>query len=179
MECVEHCDELPVLVGHSFAGMFLSQLAASYREQFKKFIYVTAYVPFSGESFLRISEKLCETPLTPELIVDKEKNSIFLKSDNLAKILYHRASPESQVSAISKIACEPLMPFATPVTLADFDYNTIDTHYILCEQDRALKLSDQQWMSARTKGKISSLPADHSPFISMPEALVALITDQV
>ena len=67
------------------------------------------------------------------------------------------------------------MPFATPLSLTDFDYGNIDTLYIFCEEDRALKFSDQQWMAARMQGKKTSLPADHSPFISMPEALAELL----
>jgi pimeloyl-ACP methyl ester carboxylesterase len=176
MDCVRPCDEPPIVVGHSFAGMFLSQLAADYRDQFKKFIYVTAYVPLSGESFLRMSEKFSATPLSSELIVDKEKSTIYLKGENLSGILYNCSSPEKQVMASSRVANEPLMPFATPVKLSDFSYSDVDTHYIFCEQDQALKLSDQQWMAERTQGKISSLPSDHSPFLSMPEALVLLLT---
>jgi pimeloyl-ACP methyl ester carboxylesterase len=174
--CVRRCHEPPVVVGHSFAGMFLSQLAADYRDQIKKFIYVTAYVPLSGESFLRMSEKFSATPLSSELIVDKEKCSIFLKGENLSGILYNCASSEKQVMASSKVENEPLMPFATPVKLSDFSYSDVDTHYIFCEQDQALKLSDQQWMAERTQGKTSFLPCDHSPFLSMPEALVLLLT---
>ena len=172
MGCVETCEQPPILVGHSFAGMFLSQVAASYPGRIQKFIYVTAYVPLSGESFLRISERLCETPLSKEIIVDKEKSSLFLNADNVAEILYHCSIPEKQALALSKIVPEPLMPFATPVNLFDFDYKDIEAYYIFCEQDRALRLPDQQWMAERIEGRVLSLPSDHSPFISMPEKLV-------
>jgi pimeloyl-ACP methyl ester carboxylesterase len=175
MACVESCDERPILVGHSFAGMFLSQVAAMYPGRIQKFIYLTAYVPFHAESFFRISERLSETLLSEEIIVDKENGSLFLKSNNLPEILYNCSTPEKQAIAVSKIAPEPLMPFATPLSLTDFDYGNIDTLYIFCEEDRALKFSDQQWMAARMQGKKTSLPADHSPFLSMPEALAELL----
>ena len=176
MDCVQRCDELPILVGHSFAGILLTQLAAHYPGQFKKLIYVAAYVPFSGESLLSISERFSVTGLSPELIVDKQKSTIILKTPNLAKLLYHCASSEDQAWAIERIGAEPLIPLATPVKFTKFSYHDVDALCILCEQDRAITLPDQRWMAERTGGNLLSLAADHSPFISMPAALVALLT---
>lgn len=175
LDYVNLCIEPPIVVGHSFAGMLLSQLAADYSDMFKQFVYVTAYVPFSGESFLRLSENLSDAPLSSELIVDKENSSVILKTENVPKILYNCTMPDMQVKACLHIGSEPLTPFATPVKLADFCYGDIDTHYIFCKHDQALKWSDQQWMAERTQGKFSTLASDHSPFISMPEELVSLL----
>lgn len=174
-ECVARCVQPPVLVGHSFAGMLLTQYAADYPGTFKKIIYVSAYIPFSGESMLSISEKFSQTLLGPELIIDKTKKSITLKSDNLAKILFNSAPVDAQTWAISKLEAEPLIPLATPVELGDFNYGDIDSHYIFCEQDRAITLPDQQWMAERTRGKQSSLLAGHAPFLSLPEKLIELM----
>ncbi len=175
MGCVEKSDQPPILVGHSFAGMFLSQIAATYPKKIKKFIYLSAYVPLPGESFFRISEKLSQTKLSTELIVDKEKSSICLKTENLPRILYNCTPSEKQTVAVSKIGPEPLSPFAAVLNLVGLDYNNIDTHYILCESDQALKFEDQQWLSARTQGKFSTLTTDHSAFLSAPKELSSLL----
>lgn len=171
------CDSPPRLVGHSFAGILLSQVASRFSTSIKEFIYLSAYVPLSGESFLRISENLSEAPLSDMAEINKKKKIISLDSEKASRILYHDLSREDQTLAQSKIVPEPLIPLTTPVDLKDFDYNSISTHYIFCEHDRALAFKDQQWMAARTKGRFSLLPSGHSPFLAMPEKLVALITE--
>lgn len=176
-ECVDRCVQPPVLVGHSFSGMLLTQYAANYPGTFKKMIYVSAYVPLSGESMLSISEQFSVTLLGPELIIDKVKKNIQLKPGNLSKILYNRSSPEAQAGAISRLESEPLVPLATPVELGGFNYSDIESQYIFCEQDQAIILADQQWMAKRIRGKHFSLSADHSPFISFPEKLTELMTE--
>jgi pimeloyl-ACP methyl ester carboxylesterase len=174
---VEACKQRPILVGHSFAGMFLSYVAANYPGKIEKFIYLSAYVPVSGESFFRISERLCETPLSEGIIVDKENSRLILNGDQVAHILYHCSNTEEQTAAISKLSPEPLTPFATPVNLPNFDYNAINAEYIFCKEDRALKFQDQQWMAERLQCKTSTLPSDHTPFISMPHELAQLLVE--
>lgn len=175
MSYVPKCDESPVLVGHSFAGIIMTQLAANYPGQFKKLIYVAAYVPFSGDSLLSLSKKFCVTGLSTELEVDKKNGNIILTTNRLPELLYHCASPEDMSWAMSLIKPEPLAPLATPVKCENFSYSDIQSLYIFCDKDRAITMPDQLWMAERTQGETVSLPSDHSPFIGMPEKLVSLI----
>ena len=52
MACVESCDEQPILVGHSFAGMFLSQVAAMYPGRFKNLFILLRMCLFTRSRFL-------------------------------------------------------------------------------------------------------------------------------
>ncbi len=176
-DCLATCDQAPILVGHSFAGMLLSQFASENPGKFKKLIYVAAYVPFSGESMLGISENFAITQLSPELVIDKASKSIALKPVNLSTILLNCTKSEIQSWVVSELEAEPLVPLATPVVLNNFSYHLIDTHYILCQHDRAIMLQEQQWMAERTGDKHTLLVADHSPFFSEPELLAKILME--
>lgn len=175
MNAVSNCDESPILVGHSFAGIILTQLAANFPGRFKKLIYIAGYVPFSSDSLLSMSNQFCVTGLSPELVVDKKNSNIILKASRLPELLYHCATSEDQILAMNNIAPEPLMPLATPVNYTDFNYADVETLYIYCEGDRAITLPDQKWMAERTQGNTVSLQSDHSPFLGMPNELASFL----
>ncbi len=178
MSIVSKCDDdIPILVGHSFAGVIMSQLAANFPGRFKKLIYIAAYVPFSGDSLLSMSNQFCVTGLSPELVVDKKKGNIILNTTRLPELLYHCATPENQIWAMNQISPEPLTPLATPVSYTDFNYSDIESLYIFCEEDRAITLPDQKWMAERTQGKTVSLLSDHSPFLGMPNELASFLVE--
>ncbi len=175
INAVARCDENPILVGHSFAGIIMTQLAANFPGKFKKLIYIAAYVPLSGDSLLSISKKFVVAGLSTEILIDKKQGQIILKTDKLSELLYHCATVDDQNWAKKKINSEPLAPLATAVHYTDFSYSDIDSLYIFCEHDRAITMPDQQWMSERTQGKTATLPSDHSPFLGMPEKLALLL----
>lgn len=175
MNEVSKCDEMPILVGHSFAGIIMTQLAANFPDQFQKLVYLAAYVPLVGDSLLNMSRKFCETGLSPELIIDKKDGNIQLKTDRLAELLYHCAAREDQDWAKSLIIPEPLAPLAATVNYSDYSYSDVESLYIFCEQDRAITMPDQLWMAERTHGETVRLQSDHCPFLGMPEQLVSLL----
>jgi pimeloyl-ACP methyl ester carboxylesterase len=177
MAVVKTCTHPPILVGHSFAGMLLTSLAANFPGQFSRLIYVAAYVPYSGDSLLSLSEKFSATGLSPELVVDKKNHQLRLKTENLDKLLYNCATPTAQSWAIAQVSAEPLAPLATAVKFSDFNYASVDTLYILCGYDEAIRRVDQQWLAERTQGSVVSLPSDHCPFLSMPEKLAWLLME--
>jgi pimeloyl-ACP methyl ester carboxylesterase len=52
----------------------------------------------------------------------------------------------------------------------------VPRHYIECLHDRTIPIADQRYMqSLQPCVSVNSLDADHSPYLSAPEALVAAL----
>jgi hypothetical protein len=55
-------------------------------------------------------------------------------------------------------------------------WRTIPSTYIVCEQDQALPPQEQEKLAARANA-VHRLKSSHSPFLSMPAELAALLAN--
>ncbi|MDE2459599.1 MAG: hypothetical protein KGL20_10250, partial [Rhodospirillales bacterium] len=82
---------------------------------------------------------------------------------------YHLANPETAEHAAARLRPEPLGTFAAAAATPP---PHIPRAYIECTHDRAVPLALQRAMQAALPcALVLTLPADHSPFLSMPEQL--------
>lgn len=170
-----------ILIGHSMGGLVISQVAEKYPNRLHSLIYISAFIPHSGESMFDImnndiAKHSSTIPL--ELETDPASNKIALKfSEKNRDLLYHRCDSQRAANALSACIPEPLRAFRTPVFLTDCNFGSVQKHYIHCTDDRILPFSQQKKMIAKTN--ISStdiLDCDHSPFYSAPNALANLLS---
>lgn len=78
--------------------------------------------------------------------------------------------------AIADLVEQRVQPWADRVTAAA--WHTIPSAYIITEQDASLPLDLQHKMSAHTK-QVRRIASSHSPFLSRPAELAALLDDIV
>jgi pimeloyl-ACP methyl ester carboxylesterase len=166
-----------ILVGHSMAGLVISQVAEHYPEKIQALIYMTAFIPCSGESMFDITQTFPEPGIASELMPDPLHNKMNIrKSEATFAVFYHCCSPEWGQKALSRLSPEPLRAFNTPVTLTPERFGKVEKQYIKCMEDRALLNSHQDEMIKKTNiTKVYELFCDHSPFFSQPEQLVVLL----
>jgi pimeloyl-ACP methyl ester carboxylesterase len=62
-----------VLVGHSFGGMTISNVAESAPAKIKTLVYVAAYLPANGQSLLALSQTDHESKMGPAFRVSDDK----------------------------------------------------------------------------------------------------------
>jgi hypothetical protein len=71
---------------------------------------------------------------------------------------------------------EPTVPLATPVKLTDANFGRVPRVYVECLRDRAGPISLQRKMQAASPcQRVLALDTDHSPFLSRPDELAALL----
>ena len=82
----------------------------------------------------------------------------------------------------SQLHCdEPGAIAVTPSAITPARFGTVPRHYIRCTEDRAVPLACQDYMIAAVDAAIGgnttvhSLPSSHSPFLSQPKALAAIL----
>ncbi len=95
----------------------------------------------------------------------------------------HAATVRRGVSAGHELATKRLRPQAiaplsTPVHLTQERFGRIPRVYVECTDDRALSIDMQRDMIAKSPPvDVRSVPASHSPMLSMPDKLADALAD--
>jgi pimeloyl-ACP methyl ester carboxylesterase len=150
-----------VVVAHSYAGIPVTQ-AAGEHPHVSHLVYLAAHMYDEGESMY----DFYGLP-TPEDI-----SGTFPLVDNPRMALYGELPDDEAERALSELGEQSLRSFAEKVTRAA--WKTIPSTYIVLEKDLTLALSMQETMSARATN-VERLATGHSPFLSAPAELAALL----
>ncbi len=162
-----------ILVGHSMAGMVISQVA----EQIKvdHLIYVAAFLPVDGECMMDILEHSKIAGLSNNLVVNQEKRSISLIKEGLDKIFYNDCDPVTVAKALADLQPEPLMIFQGKVNLTQTKMAVTPKTYIECTEDNSVSIDLQRFMQSRWPCLVVSLGAGHAPYYSLPERIAEIL----
>jgi len=165
-----------ILVGHSMAGVVISQVAEDMPGSIKKLIYLSAYLPVTGQSLLDIATKDKGSHVGKHLQIDEEKASAGIAKEGVVDVFVADASKDVQAKFSAGMQADPLIPFATPVTLSDANFGAIEKVYIYTINDHAISYATQQSMVNEVSGiKTYSLKSGHTPFLSMPGKVASIL----
>jgi len=166
-----------VLVGHSFGGLVISQVAEEIPSQIKELIYLAAALPHDGDNLLGLAKGDPASHIGKYLTIDKEHGAAIIAKEGVADIFAADAPQQVQEYIAANIKAEPLAPLATPVHLTDKNFGSIKKVYIHTANDHAISYPAQQYMVKNSKvDKVYTLQSSHTPFISMPDKLAAILT---
>jgi pimeloyl-ACP methyl ester carboxylesterase len=165
-----------VLVGHSFAGLVISQVAEAIPGQIKELIYLAACLPQDGQSLLSLAKQDPFSHIPEYLTIDSLHGVAIIAKEGVADIFAADAPLNVQQYLAANIKPEPLAPLATPVQLTGENYGNVQKVYIHTLYDHAISYPAQQQMVAAVKVEREySLPSSHTPFLSMPDKLSSII----
>ncbi|MFI1179147.1 alpha/beta hydrolase [Streptomyces sp. NPDC020799] len=152
-----------VLVAHSYSGIPAAQ-AATEGSDVVHAVYLAAYMPAEGESLHGIHGR---DQSGPEDLTGT--SPVFFDP----RTALYGDMPEDQAErAVGQLVEQSLRSFQQPVTRAA--WRTVPSTYVICERDRALPPTLQEKMSTRAT-HVKRLATGHSPFLSAPEELAALL----
>ena len=165
-----------VLVGHSFAGLVVSQVAEEIPAQIKELIYLAAALPHDGDSLLGLAKGDAGSHIGKSLTVDQQHGAAIIAKEGAADIFAADAPQQVQDYIAANIKPEPLAPLATPVHLTEKNFGSIKKVYIHTVNDHAISYPAQQYMVKNSiVAKVYTLQSSHTPFISMPDKLAAIL----
>ncbi|GMK49059.1 esterase [Paenibacillus glycanilyticus] len=166
-------EEKVILVGHSMAGLVISQTAEYRPEKIQTLVYLCAYLPKNGQSLIQIAQSEKKEDDSPSLVVISEDQTFLSLNDELIRYsFYGDCSDQDVTKAREKLCLEPFSPFVTPVTLTEKNFGSLPRVYIETLKDKAISLNLQRKMYSESLCKaIISLDSDHSPFYSQPHIL--------
>lgn len=166
-----------ILVGHSMAGIVISQVAEEMPGQIKELVYLAAYLPQNGESLLSLAKQDADSHIGKYLQIDQASGSAIVAKDGVIDVFAADAPAQIGEYLTNNIKPEPLAPLATPVTLTDGKFGAVKKVYIHTTDDHAVSLTLQKSMVKNNShiSKEYSLPGSHTPFISIPDKLAAIL----
>jgi pimeloyl-ACP methyl ester carboxylesterase len=165
-----------VLVGHSYGGGVITEAGTRALAEglpIAHLVYLTAFAPDDDESVFGAFAALPpeDTPLTALMKRDDGTFGI-ASAGGAADVFYGRCSPEQAASAFARLSRQSAASLGQPVT--GNPRGQLPSTYVVCTEDRAIHPNHQRIMAGRCDG-VRELPADHSPFMSMPAETAALL----
>jgi hypothetical protein len=186
----------PILVGHSMAGVILSQFKANYPFYHCTFIYLSAFLIPNEESiksFILDERKHEENDDINQLKAKKGAVKTFAYYDNKEEfpVFYideetlkerffqnyniFNGSLSSLKNKFSRFT--PFTPISTKLNLKEdsiYFYNDKNMFYINCIEDEAISDKERKRMLEKVKfnkQRVTDISADHSPFFRVPKSL--------
>lgn len=92
--------------------------------------------------------------------------------EDARRILFDDVPGPVAERAVARLRPQSVRSFTERVTTAG--WRTVPSSYVVCEQDQALEPARQHELAARADS-VHRLPSGHSPFLSMPGPLAALL----
>jgi pimeloyl-ACP methyl ester carboxylesterase len=149
------------LIGHSYGGMVATGVADRARDRIVRLIYLDAFVPDDGQSFYDVTGGADQG----------RANAVdgWLVPPNPPP---PDTSPEDIAWLTPRRRHHPIKSLEQPLVLTQGPL-TLPINYVLCTKSEAFR---RFWEKAKTAGwTVHELDASHSPNVTAPEALAALL----
>jgi pimeloyl-ACP methyl ester carboxylesterase len=175
-----------VLVGHSFGGITISNVAQAAPEKIKTLVYVAAYLPEVGapdQSMAKMAEKDQWNQFNKakqNFILAKDYKTASVLAEDQLMLFCEQCTPQARTATLAIMQREPLAPAATPGATTAAGFGKVDKVYLHTTNDKAVSYTLQQKMVAQTPvRKTITLNTGHSPFVEAPQQLAdALLASQ-
>jgi pimeloyl-ACP methyl ester carboxylesterase len=161
-----------VLAGHSYGGAVITA-AATANSNVKALVYVAAIVPDEGET---VGDVFCRVPAhpgAPKLEPDSD-GFLWLTVDAFRTAFAPNATASE--TALMAATQKPISAKCLGEPMAKPAWKEKPSWFLIAEKDIMLSPETQRFTAARMKSTIVSLPIDHHPLASKPDAVVELIT---
>jgi pimeloyl-ACP methyl ester carboxylesterase len=183
-----------VLVGHSLGGITISPVAEAVPQHLHAVVYLSAFmlVPDMPPVAMILHETMKKARV-PELFMADPAQVGALRINTRSADPAYRAifkdafygdvSDDMLGAFIDGLHCdEPAAVVMQPSPLARASYGRVPRHYIRCHADQAIVPKGQDFMIAAMDAamgnatQVHDLSASHSPFLSRPDELGAMLT---
>jgi pimeloyl-ACP methyl ester carboxylesterase len=183
-EVLDGLDGDCVLLGHSYGGAVITE--AGNHPAVRHLVYLCAFALDEGETCVEAATAAAQAtgfdfathtgPNLAEAIVAGDDGNTTIAPDLASACLYNDCDPATAAQAVARLGPQPA------VTLVDVPTNQAwrerPSTYVVCTEDLAVPPDIQRVMAQRCTTTVE-WPASHSPFLSMPERFVSLLSDLV
>lgn len=167
-ERVDALERGVVLVGHSMGGFVVSQAAEARADRVQKIIYLAAMLPAAGDSMADIRPE----PMVAENIATAPDGTLRVAPEIVRDAFYHDCSADDAARAQARLCPQPPLDPAQVFSPTE-RFAKVERAFIECLEDRVIGIGEQRRGHARTPcARVEQLASGHSPFYSMPDALV-------
>jgi pimeloyl-ACP methyl ester carboxylesterase len=176
VEVAEGEPEPVTLVGHSRGGIVVSRAAELAPDRFRMLVYLAAYL-LPARARMATEARADSASLVPSnMIPAREGVTCTLRAEVVRDAFYADCDPATAEWACARLTPEPLNPLVTPLKITPERFGRVSRAYIECSRDRTITLAAQRRMQAAMPcDPVFTLDSGHSPFVSKPAELAALL----
>jgi pimeloyl-ACP methyl ester carboxylesterase len=160
-----------ILVGHSYAGLVISEAAAGV-PAVRRLIYLAALMCEAGEDSSAILTEY-ESPIMDSVVLTE--TGVTIDPSRARELFYGDSDDAAAQALIAKFRPMPLEPM---VQTSDPAWKSIPSTYVVCTNDRAIAPEAQRWMATRAD-EVVEVDTDHSPFVTRPEFIADLVASHL
>jgi pimeloyl-ACP methyl ester carboxylesterase len=184
-DVVASIDGNVVLLGHSYGGLVIGETVAepAILAKVKHLVYLCALCLPAGVAYPDLPADHSRSLLNPLIRFDKEASEGVARlavedRDDLKACFYNDCSDAQADDAMLQLNLHRVATFGSVVT--GDPVREVRSTYISCTEDRVIPIEVQTAMVAAVRSSgVSieevSLPASHSPFLSMPDRLADIV----
>jgi pimeloyl-ACP methyl ester carboxylesterase len=161
-----------VLVGHSYGGMVINEAALG-RSDVSHLVFLCAFCPDTDENTNDIYGR--GQPMALADGMQRHDNHTVTVDPAVAPdAFYADCSPEAIANAVARL--RPLGTRCMTTRASGAAWREIASTYVVCTQDKAIHITLQQELAKRARNVVS-WDTSHSPFVSRPDLVSALLAD--
>ena len=162
-----------ILVGHSYGGAVITAAGAG-NADVKALVYIAAIVPDEGETVGEVFQRVAPHPQAPQLKPDANG---FLWVD--VEAFRQAIAPDAAVGETALLAAtqKPIAVQCLGEPMSKPAWREKPTWFLIAESDRMVSPDTQRMTAERMASKVVSLPVDHTPLLSAPDAVSDLIVN--
>ena len=166
-----------ILVGHSMAGVVISQVAERIPDQIEKLVYLSAYLPKDGQSLQELAMQDGESLIGPNLQFAPDYSGASLPDEIAVQVFAGDCSDEIKKLVVEKRKMEPLAAFQAKVSLSEANFGRVPKYYIETLKDQGVGNTLQKRMVAENGAVLAtySIDSSHSPYFAKPEELAHIL----
>lgn len=165
-----------ILVGHSMAGVVISQIAENMPDKIDKLIYVAAYLPKSGDDVTSITNKFLNNKPIEAFEFNKDYSLVSIKKDVLANVVCADCPDFMKEVLVKYHRAEAVKGLNDKVKLSN-KFVTVPKFYISTTEDNAVPYALQQQMIKNDGSikKVFEMQTSHLPFVVKPQEFVSIL----
>jgi len=167
-----------ILVGHSFGGITISNVAEAAPDKIKALVYLSAYLPGDGQSLQSLAATDTDSGLAVpgNFILSADYRLASIKDEAKADIFANDANAPDRAAIVASLIPEPAGPQTVAVKLSAERFGKVSKYYIETTKDHCVSPALQERMIKATPVKaVFKLDAGHASYITRPDELADII----
>lgn len=166
------------LVGHSMAGIVVSQVAENIPGKISKIIYVSAYLPRNGEDLLTLANQDKQSKAGTALEFTADYSAASIKKEVIVPAVCADCPDFMKEVLVKYHKAEPAKPLGEKVVLTSTKFGSVPKYYIHTTNDAAVGY-DLQKMMVKNNGTVKQafeMNTSHLPFVVQPTEFLKILT---
>jgi pimeloyl-ACP methyl ester carboxylesterase len=164
-------DGATVLVGHSFAGMIVTE--AGVHPNVSALVYVAARAPDAGEDYAALAARFPTPPATAGIVFDGDEGRL---SEEAFLRDFAGDLPQAKAKVLYAVQ-EPFHKALLTGKTTHAAWRSKPSYYAVSTEDRTINPDLQRFMAKRMGAKTIEVQASHLSLISRPEDITRLILE--